>query len=313
MSGAVKTGDPLERRVHLCTTPSPVSSLEALRPGLWLKDDGGLSPLYGGNKVRKLEFLLHEAPPELTTIGASGSNHVLATVLHAQAMGHKVHALAVPRIWAPLPATSLRVTLKNAASLRLMAGLPEAKAALMAAPKGSVIPAGGSSRFGSLGFVRAGLELAEQVREGLLPEPKRIAIALGTGGSALGLALGCRMGGLSTQVHGVRVVPESWLSLRRLKRLAKEISELVGEEPASIQVVDTRLGPDYGWPGPGTLETLARARGHVKVEGTYTAKTLAEALDWRDGPDLYWSTLNARPLLGLLAGAPQVERSPWFT
>ena len=305
--------DPLEQRISLCATPSPVSSLEALRPGLWLKDDGELSPLYGGNKVRKLEFLLHQAPPELTTIGASGSNHVLATVLHAQALGHRVHALAIPRIWAPLPAMSLRITLKNAATLRLVPNLPLAKSALMAAPQGSVIPAGGSNRFGSLGFVRAGLELAEQVRAGLLPEPQRIAIALGTGGSALGLALGCRMGGLSSQVHGVRVVPHSWLSVRRLKRLADEIAGLLGEAPAPIEVIDGRLGPGYGWPGPSTLRTLQRAQGHLNIEGTYTAKTLAEALDWTGGPDLYWSTLNARPLLGLLAGAPQVPRSPWFT
>lgn len=303
----------LEQRVHLCQTPSPVTSLEALRPGLWLKDDGGLSPLYGGNKVRKLEFLLHKAPEELTTIGASGSNHVLATVLHAHALGHRVHALAIPRVWAPLPAMSLRVTVHQAASVRLMPTLPSAKSALMAAPKGSVIPAGGSSRFGSLGFVRAGLELAQQVRAGLLPEPKRIAIALGTGGSALGLALGCRMGGLSSRVHGVRVVPHSWLSLRRLDRLAREIGALLGKDPPQIEIVDGRLGPDYGWPGPGTLETLERARGHLAVEGTYTAKTLAEALDWQGGPDLYWSTLNQRPLLGLLQGTPELPKAPWFT
>ena len=121
------------------------------------------------------------------------------------------------------------------------------------------------------------------------------------------------MGGLSSQVHGVRVVPHGWLSMRRLKRLADEIARLLGEVPAPIEVVDRRLGPDYGWPGPGTLQTLQRAQGHVNIEGTYTAKTLAEALDWTGGPDLYWSTLNTRPLLGLLAGAPQVPRSPWFT
>lgn len=302
----------LDRRVPLCSAPSPVRPLQALRAGLWLKDDGHLHPLYGGNKVRKLEFLLHQVPDTLWTVGASGSNHVLATVLHAQALGIQVHALAVPRPRAPLPELSLRITLDRAASVTLHRDLSSVRSALSAVDPKAIVPAGGSSRWGSLGFVRAGLELGEQVREGLLPEPRFIFIPLGTAGSALGLALGCSLAGLSSEVIGVRVVPTHWLPQKRIRRLASELGGLLGVDPPQIRVVDARLGPGYGLPGPGSLEALGMAhRQGLLIEGTYGAKTLAEALAHDGGPDLFWSTLNQRPLLPLVAGSPQVGEG-WF-
>ena len=68
-----------------------------------------------------------------------------------------------------------------------------------------LVPSGGSSWRGNLGFVSAGLELAAQVEAGALPEPAQLFVAVGTGGTAAGLALGLRLGGLATRIVAVRV------------------------------------------------------------------------------------------------------------
>src|SRR5215472_6673366 len=84
--------------------PTPLEPLEALsRPGcsLWIKRDDLTNPLYGGNKVRKLERLLADAKQRgaqrILTVGAVGSHHVLATAVFGRRAGFEVEAVLVPQ------------------------------------------------------------------------------------------------------------------------------------------------------------------------------------------------------------------------
>ena len=79
--------------IQLGSWPTPVTRMPGLEQGcaIYIKNDGSCAPLYGGNKVRKLEFLLAEAIRrgcrEVLTFGVAGSNHALATALYAEQQG----------------------------------------------------------------------------------------------------------------------------------------------------------------------------------------------------------------------------------
>src|SRR5215467_12070619 len=84
-----------------------------------------------------------------------------------------------------------------------------------------LLPAGGSSAVGALGYVEAALEIAAQVEAGALPEPAHAVVAVGTGGTAAGLALGFQLAGLRTRVVGIVVNDQLRLGPPVLARLAR--------------------------------------------------------------------------------------------
>ena len=163
---------------------------------------------------------------------------------------------------------------------------------------------------GALGFVNAGLELAEQVRAGLLPEPEWVFVAMGTGGTTAGLALGLGLGGLRTRVRAVRVVERflanrtllGWLE-RGMRRLAREAGEeeIAGRERAGRIELDHRyFGEGYGYPteaGKKSVELFAEEG--ISLETTYTGKAAAAFLDEarrNPKPLLFWNTYSAADL-----------------
>ena len=119
------------------------------------------------------------------------------------------------------------------------------------------MPPGGSSARGQLGFVSAGLELAEQVRAGELPEPAELYVAVGTGGTLAGLVAGLALAGLRTRVVGVLVTDILPPSPRKLARMARSVlrgSARAAAAPArssrsasgDFDFVRSQLGPGYG-------------------------------------------------------------------
>lgn len=289
---------PIPPRVDLGVRPTPIIDAAALRKGLWIKDDGTSAPGYGGNKPRKLEFLLHGAGHRVATMGARGSHHALATAMHASTLGHEVHVVAFPRprndrVEAIFNATRARATIHMARNqvdaCAVLASLGEQGM--------STFPAGGSSPTGAQGFVRAGRELVAQIQAGLLPQPRRIHVAMGTAGTVVGLAIALREAALETTVMAVRVVPESWLSSDDVEQLARDTAALGGLEPCLPHIIDEQLGAGYGEPTPAAEHAVAAAAGIVELESTYTGKAMASALaDDEDGTLLFWQTHNAHPI-----------------
>src|SRR5262249_29706205 len=153
----------------------------------------------GGNKVRKLEWLLADAHARgarrVVAVGAAGSHHVLTTTYFAKREGLDVEAVLVPQ-----PRTEHVVeVLRTAVALGVRPTAARswgAAAALLllrmarADKNTRFLPVGGSSVLGSMGYVTAARELAAQVRAGAMPEPDVCLVALGSGGTAAGLAAG---------------------------------------------------------------------------------------------------------------------------
>lgn len=314
---------------HLGHWPTP---LQAAAPtfagkdcaGLWLKRDDRCAQPYGGNKVRKLEFLLADAigrgHRRVHTFGVAGSNHALATAVYAGALGLEARLLLTPQSNSSFVGRNLRfgrwagahqVHCPTEAAARSAARALELGPPARASYR---IPGGGSSPLGAVGFVNAGLELAAQVRAGLVPVPDVIYLALGTMGTAAGLALGLAAAGLPTRLELVRVVRADIASPARFRALYHGAARLLHRadprfpllplEPGRLTVRHEFIGPGYARFTPEAMAALAEARAafDVGLEGTYTGKAFAALLaDLRAGRlagqnVVFWNTYNGQPL-----------------
>jgi D-cysteine desulfhydrase len=294
--------------------PTPVESLAALSPSLWIKrDDLSAAPL-GGNKVRTLEFLLGDVKPNerVVTVGAAGSTHALAVAIYGAQLGAHVR---VGRWRQEMNATAEQV----AAQLSRRAE----RAPLFRTPVGAYlwairervrgarwIPAGGSAPLGILGHINAGLELIEQIDGGALPEPDRVVVPLGTGGTAVGLAMAFAIAGRPIRVVGARVVPRIVARTSHLDRLIRRTAALVKNlsgvllpyvRSDRLTIVHETYGGAYGRETADARAAAERLRAAYRIEldPTYSAKAFALALEQASrGPTLFWLTFDSRTLHG---------------
>lgn len=305
------------------TYPTRVERIESL--GLWVKRDDLTNPLYGGNKVRKLDHLLAEAErrgkKRIVTVGAAGSHHVLATAIHGGRAGFAVEAALVPQRRTDHVVDNMRADLAVHATLRPVRTY--FGAAISAIAHGGrdayLVPMGGSNVVGSLGYVDAARELAAQVRRGELPEPDAIVVTVGLGGTAAGLAAGLVLEGMKTRVVGVVVASPAWAVAFYTYRLLRAVYARAGGEDSRalrgrLELVTDQLGAGYGEPTDAARRAKETAAGAgLALDLTYTAKCFAGALDCvqtaRFENVLYWHTLSSAPLAPMLAAAPDVPAS----
>lgn len=313
--------EPTLPRVPLCRLPTGVERAEKIEGEagtgpLYVKRDDQSAPEYGGNKARKLEWVLgcaqQRGATRVMTFGGLGTNHGFATAFYAARLGIACELVLVDQ---PLTdAVRRRLLLQQAAGARLFYGRNIPQTALVALarlarhPRTRIIPAGGSSTWGTLGFVNAGLELAQQIEAGQVPEPARLYVACGTGGTAVGLALGLALARLRTQVVAVLVTDILAPSRSHLLRLGRRTLALLRRAGAEIgdSAFELRIdldhgfvGSGYGHPTPAGVSAVrwAEQLGDLRLDGTYTGKALAALLArerGRDEPVLFWNSYAAR-------------------
>jgi D-cysteine desulfhydrase len=287
----------------LSERPTPVRELPGL--GIWVKEDGAFGVGgWGGNKVRKLEWLIPDAKRRgrrsILTFGGLGTNWGLATALYAREHGLAT-ALAlvdqpiddhVRAQLARLEASGARIH-RTHTKRRTVAVLPWllARNARGGHPP-YLLPAGGSSAVGALGYVEAALEIAAQVADGSLPEPAHVLVPVGTGGTAAGLALGFQLAGLRTRVLGVVVNDQLRLDGRVIARLARRTAALLERrgarlgqlwlEPGMPDLTRDQIGAGYGHPTEAAESAAARAAEEgLLLDPVYTAKAMAGLLALR--------------------------------
>jgi D-cysteine desulfhydrase len=306
-------------RVALCELPSPLLRARVDGTELWIKEDGANAPVAGGNKVRMLEFLLAGVEPgdTVVTVGGEGSTHVLATALHAARLGARTVALRWRHEMNPTAHEIAGRIAADARSARVHRWSAVAIAHaqwLRVAGQVRYVPLGGSTPRGVLGMVNAGLELAAQIRADEMPLPRNVVVALGSGGTMAGLALGLAIAELDVPVIGVQVTPAIIANRSRVRRLvartARLIERVTGEpvrRPASrlLGVARGAYGGAYGRLVPSAAHAAERLElaTSIRLDQTYTAKAFAVALElardrrMRTGPTLFWNTFDPR-LLG---------------
>jgi D-cysteine desulfhydrase len=314
-------------RVPLGEGPTPVRELTHLgeergQAPIWIKDDGAYSA-FGGNKARKLEWLLADARRRrkrtILTGGALGTNHGLATALFARRLGMRTVLVLVPQPDSEHVRRQLEWIRATGAELHFPRGLWRAYALAAWLTLGRASPPanlpyflrpGGSVPLGCVGYVEAAIELSEQIEAGELPEPSHLVVALGSGGTAAGLLAGLRLAGLRSRLVCVLVNDLVRVDERTVARLARRTLRLLHKRGSSVREVEAAAADieiERGWLGAGYGHSTPAAdhatrlfgeREDIVLEPVYTAKAVAAMLDlnrrgaFGPGPVLYWHTYS---------------------
>ncbi len=295
--------------------PTPLHRLDrfsaAIGREVWIKRDDLISVGVGGNKIRKLDYLVADALAEradhLVTVGAEQSNHarcvaavavmedlgcdlilggradapVVGNLLLDHLLGAHVHLVGTDD-WEELE----RVSETVATELRAAGKRPY------------VMPIGGSTSIGALGFVDAYLELRAQLAEfGIAPTS--IVHATSSGGTQAGLVIGAAATGDAVSIVGVGVAKTAHHLEGEIIEIAHGCCDLLERrhDDLRISVLDGFRGSAYAEPTAGStaaLQLLARTEGII-VDPVYTAKALHAVVEASDdvlgaGPIVFWHT-----------------------
>lgn len=292
-------------------------------PALWVKRDDQTGLATGGNKTRKLEFLVAAALAQqadtLITVGAPQSNHARQTAAAAAKAGLK--SALVLRGGAPADRTG-NILLDDLVGAEIFwAGTrpvdevaTEVEAELRArGQRPYFIPLGGSNPIGAAGYVAAMLELSEQTRSSGLSFDA-IVFATSSGGTQSGLVLGAKMGGYTGRVLGISVDHRADYLAPLLVDLAAATARHIGEaitfSTTDFEVNDRYLGGGYavmGDPEREAIQLCAQTEG-LLVDPVYTGRAMAGLIDlirqgeFKTGQKvLFWHT-GGTPALFAYAG-----------
>jgi len=281
--------------------PSSLEPLERLTqqlggPNLWIKRDDEWGPAGGGNKNRKLEFLVADALAQgadtLITTGAVQSNHcrlTLAAAAREGLQGRLVLEERVPGSYDPEGGGNhLLFHLFGVEAIRLVpAGadlgqemVKEAEALASEGRKAYIVPGGGSNALGALGYVSCGLELLHQAFDVDL-RIDAVVCASGSGGTHAGLVAAFAAAQEDIPVVGISVRHPKEAQESRIRHLAGEVLELMGlpaQLPGdAVEVIDDQVGPGYSLPTEAMIRAvrvLACTEG-ILLDPVYTGKAMA--------------------------------------
>jgi 1-aminocyclopropane-1-carboxylate deaminase/D-cysteine desulfhydrase-like pyridoxal-dependent ACC family enzyme len=315
--------------VSLAEIPTPVEKLSRLGRDIgldqfYIKRDDLSGKLYGGNKIRKLEFILghilHTNAKEVLTFGFAGSNHALSTAVCAKQVGLKSISMLMPQYNSHHVRHNLLMSYYYGAELhhylnnkilKIGTAYQLLRHKLIYGRFPQIIPFGGSSSLGISGFVNAAFELKEQIIKGQIPEPDFLYVALGTSGTAVGLQIGLKAAGIKSRVIPVRVIEKKHVDEKTFIDLFSEtVSFLRSLDPSfpqvkisakDLSIVDNFLGKGYARFTREGMEALVRMEKFegIKLEGTYTGKAMAALIDdalkqdLKDKVILFWNTYNS--------------------
>jgi D-cysteine desulfhydrase len=303
--------------VHAPTPAEPCVSPWIGRDGVFHKRDDRVSPLYGGNKVRRFEYLFADAERRgarsLVTVGGLASTQVMATILFGRRFGFAVHTVLFDQ---PVTSFARSAVLTDVAGgghvVRgggYVATTVRTFLAYRRAERPYLILPGASSPLACLGYVDAMLELGEQVRRGEVPRPDVIVVPAGSGGTLAGLAVGAAILRWPTEVIGVRITEllacnRATLRLRiraTTRFLEKHAGRSLGLRwgDARFSLYHGAIGRGYGHATPDAIAAIPEVERLTGVPGevTYSGKGLsglrAVARARPRETVLYWHTLSS--------------------
>lgn len=316
--------------VSLCQFPTPVNKLDKLGQAiglenLYVKQDGLTAQPFGGNKIRKLEFLLGEAleqgAREVMTFGWAGSNHALATAVSAKKVGLTGISMLMPQHSADYVRRNLLMSHHANAELhhypnKLLRFLgikyQEFRHWLKKGKAPYIIPIGGSTPLGIIGFVNAAFELKNQIEKKEILEPDCIYVALGSAGTAVGLMIGLKALNMKSKIIPIRIIDQDITNIATVLELfSKTVDFLHTADPSfpglelseeELNIRDEYLGNGYAQFTREGNEAIAlmEETEAIRLDGTYTGKTAAALIDdarkqeLKDQVVLFWNTLNAQ-------------------
>ena len=312
-------------RVNLINSPTPIEKMvksSELLGGMniWIKRDDLTNPKYGGNKIRKFEFVIPHIQKwkkkRILTVGGIGTNHGLATVIIAKKFGIKTSLYLIDQPLTQHVRENLLCDYYYGAELIYTKGIKRTVYHLL---KNFIIDwssyylcVGASNSVGTIGFINAGLELVEQIKNGDIPEPDKIFVAVGSMGMALGLFIGLELAGLKTKIMGICISDIKFNSpkqlqnltrktLKRLRRIDKSIPDVSDKLFERLSIDRSFFGGEYGRYTYEGLEAIEIAKNDgIELDPVYTGKVFSAMIDYcRKNPNaknetiLYWHSKNS--------------------
>jgi L-cysteate sulfo-lyase len=298
-------------RIALATLPTPITDAVRLRdalggaracPRILIKRDDLTALGLGGNKARKLEYLVADAQQQgattLITTGAAQSNHARMTAAAACVAGMRCVLVLTTTVEQPAVAGNLLLDQLFGAVIRLVpsidpmlaVGQDEAVVADVVAEEQAagrvpyVIPVGGSSGVGVFGYIGGSAELVDQLADAALA-PSRLYYASGSRGTQAGLTLGAKLCAAPYEVYGVAVSAGEPEKIERAKRIANEAATRLGLaerlELGDLITDQGYIGEGYGIPTPAALEAIAllAKTEAILLDPCYTSKAMAALID----------------------------------
>ncbi len=308
--------------MELANLPSPLRSLDLLKEqyglaSLHIKEDGYSSSPFGGNKVRKLEFLLAAAEQRgsksVITFGYQGSNHCVATAALCQSIGIRVYCQLLTQVHHPYVDQNLARCKEFGADIEVYPSknalkIGTAKRLVKEFCKGRkpmMIPPGGSEPLGVLGFINAAMELADQYGSRFMSPPDRIYCAMSSAGTAVGLQLGIDFLEWPTLLVPVSVYEEADVAENSFSKLMKESCKFLQKYDIEIKPRNSPKfrhefrGKGYAEATNEGVEALKVAEDNgFKLDITYTAKAFgcllkdASSQAIKGQSVLFWNTLH---------------------
>ncbi|KUG03698.1 putative pyridoxal phosphate-dependent deaminase [hydrocarbon metagenome] len=283
-------------RISLGFFPTPLHELKNLNrilhgPEIYIKRDDYTGLALGGNKVRKLEYIMAEALNKgaqvIITTGAVTSNHARQTAGAAAALGLKCQLVLSGDEPETRQGNFLLDHLMGAETYCVRPEEVEAHIDLLVSQNAGqgqstyVIPVGGSCMPGIISYVDAYQEIKEQNQL----EFDAIVMAVGTGSTCAGLNVGARMAGDKTKIVGIGIGlgDREWcqMEIARLSNLAENFLGLEPSSPDQIIVFEEYMGKGYAIPDDRVRDTikLLASKEAVILDPVYSAKAMVGLLD----------------------------------
>lgn len=301
--------------VPLCNLPTPVEPFPG-KATLWIKRDDLTREDQGGNKPRKLEFVLADirrrGADRVITLGATGTNAGVATTLLCQREHLACEVITFPQPDSDIVRLNQQLMRSAGATLTARNSLFAAALSWYLHPrrldrKSYFLYAGCSAPVATFAYINAMLELAGQIASGAIPSPAHIVVAAGSGATVAGIIAGAALVLPDTEIHAVQVAPDKvgpftachpqvvekmvakvWLSLRATD------GSLPRQCPTRWRWHAEQFGDGYGVATAASRAAISEAgKSGLALETTYSGKAFATALaltEQHRNPVLFWQT-----------------------
>ena len=314
----------------LADLPTPLQRMHRLSAevgaDLWVKRDGLTHPIYGGNKIRKFEFVfadvLRRGSRAVLTGGGLGSHHTLATAVIARQLGLRpvcsyycqpISDEALLNLLHSLPLGIDAHFCGDYIGLALSFVREVGRWLIKTGRPPYFIYPGASGVLGILGYVNAAFEIKAQLEQLGEKEPEAIFCAVGSCGSYAGLLLGARLAGLQSRILGVPIIEQDQANAVKIADMANRAAAFLRRhdpavpklrfQPGDVTLLDGYMGAGYAHPTAKALQVI-RHVGETEglpLEMTYTGKAMAALLDHaHDHPGsrlLFIATFSEAPAL----------------
>jgi D-cysteine desulfhydrase len=305
---------------HVPTAVEPCSAIAEWlgRGGVYMKRDDLISPLYGGNKVRRYEFVLADAMAQgakhIVTAGGLASTQVMATALFGRALGLGVTSVLFDQPVTTFAQAQIRRYVQAGAQLVYGGGYLrtayETAMAMRRSPGSYLILPGAANALANLGYIDAMLELGRQVEQGITPKPDVIMLPTGSSGTLAALALGAAYLGWDTEILGVRITSSMVCNRASVGFVIRNTDRFMGRHVRSwgrrwskvnFTLYGGALGRGYGARTPEATVGIEQLRVLTGSPGevTYSGKALAalhalcNTKTYASKSILLWNTLSS--------------------